>query len=130
MLNPVKVLARALMASVFISGGINQLRAPDALGPVVERAKATYGLDVPVSGRDLVAANGAGMVAGGAALALGVLPRTSALALAGLLIPTNVVGHAFWDAKDERSRMQHTSAFLANAAIVGGLLMVALDRKD
>ena len=129
MFNPVKVVARGLLASVFIGGGINQLKAPAALGPVVDGAKEKYGIDVPVQGKDLVTANGAGMVAAGSALALGIMPRTSALALAALLVPTNVVGYPFWEAQEPGDKMHQTSSFMANAAIVGGLLMVAMDRK-
>ncbi|GAA1391283.1 DoxX family protein [Luteococcus peritonei] len=129
MINPVKFVARGLLASVFIGGGMNQLKNPAALGPVVERAKEKYGVDLPVDGKDLVTANGAGMVAAGTAMALGIMPRTSALALAGLLVPTNVVGHPFWEQTDPGKKMHESSSFMANAAIIGGLLMVAMDRR-
>ena len=73
--------------------------------------------------------NGIGMTAAGSALALGVFPRTSALALAGLLVPTTLVGQAFWKEEDERKRSARLSGALSNAAIIGGLLLVAARRR-
>lgn len=129
MMNPVTFVARGLLAAVFVGGGINQLKAPAALGPMVDAAKDTYGVNVPVSGQDLVKLNGAGMFVAGTGMALGVLPRLSALSLAGMLIPTTVVGHAFWKVDDPGAKQHQMSAFMANAGVLGGLLMVAADRS-
>jgi uncharacterized membrane protein YphA (DoxX/SURF4 family) len=63
-------------------------------------------------------------VVAGTALALGVLPRLSALALAGSLVPTTLAGHRFWEARDDAARSQQTIQFLKNAAMMGGLLMI------
>lgn len=106
MMNPVTFVARGLLAAVFVGGGMNQLKAPAALGPMVDAAKDTYGVNVPVSGQDLVKLNGAGM-----------------------LIPTTVVGHAFWKVDDPGAKQHQMSAFMANAGVLGGLLMVAADRS-
>ncbi len=129
MFNPVKFAARSLLASVFVVGGLNQLKNPAALGPVVDKAKEQYGVDVEIAGKDLVSANGVGMIAAGTAMALGIMPRTSALALIGMLVPTTVVGHPFWAAPSEAEKTKHLTGFASNAAVTGGLLLVALDPK-
>ena len=123
--NPLVFIARGLLSSVFVTGGLNQLKAPQALGPVVERAEEKYGLHLPVDGTDLVKLNGGGMVAAGATLALGILPKTSALTLAAMLVPTTLVGHAYWDQDDPGKRFEHRNGFYSNAAVLGGLLLVS-----
>ena len=50
-----------------------------------------------------------------------------ALALAALLQPTNVVGHAFWSMDDPRKAFVERNHFMSNVAITGGLLAVAAD---
>ena len=125
----VGVVARALMAPVFIRGGINQVKKAHRLAPSVDAALEEYGIEVPVGGEELVKLNGIGMAAAGGTLALGVFPRISALALAGLLVPTTMVGQAFWKEEDERKRSARLSGALSNAAIIGGLLLVAARRR-
>lgn len=129
MFNPAKFVARALLGAVFVNGGIGQLKAPEQLGSLVEGEVSSYGVDLPAAGKDLVTLNGVGMVAAGTAMGLGILPRTSALALAGMMAPTTVVGHPYWKQTDPGKRAQKRSAFLSNVAIIGGLMMVAMDRK-
>ena len=125
----VGAVARVLMAPVFIKGGINQVKKAHRLAPSVDAALEEYGIEVSVSGEELVKLNGIGMTVAGGALALGVFPRTSALALAGLLVPTTLVGQAFWKTQDERKRATKLSGALSNAAIIGGLLLVATRRR-
>ena len=72
----------------------------------------------------LVQFNGLVQVIAGTALALDVLPRLSALALAGSLVPTTLAGHRFWEENDDAARKQQTIQFLKNAAMMGGLLMI------
>jgi|tagenome__1003787_1003787.scaffolds.fasta_scaffold19147455_1 putative oxidoreductase len=49
-------------------------------------------------------------------LALGVLPRLSALALVASMVPTTLAGRAYWSLEDPAARM------------IGGLLFAVLDR--
>jgi len=125
----VGAVARVLMAPVFIKGGINQVKKAHQLAPSVDAALEEYGIEVSVSGEKLVKLNGIGMTAAGSALALGVFPRTSALTLAGLLVPTTIVGQAFWKTKEEGKREVRLSGALSNAAIIGGLLLVVARRR-
>ena len=125
----VGAVARILMAPVVIKGGINQVKKAHRLAPAVDAALEEYGIEVSASGEKLVKLNGIGMTVAGGALALGVFPRTSALTLAGLLVPTTIVGQAFWKEEDERKRSARLSGALSNAAIIGGLLLVAARRR-
>jgi uncharacterized membrane protein YphA (DoxX/SURF4 family) len=76
----------------------------------------------------MVRANGVVMVVAGASLGLGFLPRVSATVLAGSLVPTTVAGHAFWREDDPAARSRQQIQFLKNSAILGGLMMVMVDR--
>ena len=73
----VGAVARALMAPIFIRGGINQVKKAHRLAPSVDAALEEYGIEVSVSGEELVKLNGIGMTVTSGALALRVFPRTS-----------------------------------------------------
>ena len=129
MIGPANVLARGLLAGVFVVGGINQVKGAHLLADKVEAAKEEYGVVLDVAGEDLVRLNGAGMVLAGGALALGIAPRLSAAALIGLLVPTTIVGHPFWKIEDKAKRRTAVTGTLNNAAIIGGLMLVRARRK-
>jgi putative oxidoreductase len=118
--SPTRRLARPLLASMFVVGGYDTLRNPAGR---VEAVRAA-GLAEP---ERLVQVNGATMLVGGLALATNKLPRLSALALAGTLVPTTYVGHAFWRESDPSARAQQQIAFLKNVSMLGGLLLAAAD---
>ncbi len=69
--------------------------------------------------------NGGAMVVAGVALAAGVTPRLSAAVLAGLLVPTTLAGHAFWNESDPGPRAQQRIQFFKNLCMLGGLLEIA-----
>jgi hypothetical protein len=129
MIGPANVLARGLLAGVFVVGGINQVKGAHLLADKVEAAKEEYGVVLDVAGEDLVRLNGAGMALAGGALALGIAPRLSAAALIGLLVPTTIVGHPFWKIEDKAKRRTAVTGTLNNAAIIGGLMLVRARRK-
>ena len=129
MIGPANVLARGLLAGVFVVGGINQIKGAHLLADKVEAAKEEYGVVLDVAGEDLVRLNGAGMALAGGALALGIAPRLSAAALIGLLVPTTIVGHPFWKIEDKAKRRTAVAGTLNNAAIIGGLMLVRARRK-
>src|SRR5215213_7503273 len=119
-------LARPLLAGMFVYGGIDAYRNP---GSKVRRAETVapdvanlVGIDADTE--QLVQFNGLVQVVAGTTLALGILPRLSALALAGSLVPTTLAGHRFWEEEDDAARGQQTIQFLKNAAMLGGLLLV------
>ncbi len=116
-----RALARIALAGIFVSGGADAFRNPQPRAP---RA-ANLGLPNP---QLAVKANGAAMVAAGAALALGVKPKAAAAVLAGLLVPTTLAGHAFWNEGDERARRMQQTQFFKNLGLFGGALLVLAER--
>lgn len=126
----IRAIARPLLAAVFVAGGLDVLRNPEPRArvarPVVERMSSTVPL-LPSEPAAAVRANAFLHVTAGSMLALGILPRLSALALAGSLVPTTLGGHRFWEQADAGPRAQQRTHFLKNAAIFGGLLVTALD---
>jgi uncharacterized membrane protein YphA (DoxX/SURF4 family) len=127
----VRSFVRPAIAALFISGGVQALKAPpqhaDVAEPVVDPVAAELQrMGFNVDPRTLVVVNGAVQVGAGALLALGIMPRLAATALAGSLIPTTLAGHRFWETKDEERSEQRTH-FFKNLAILGGLASTALD---
>jgi putative oxidoreductase len=128
--NPVRSLARVLTGSTYALLGFDALRTP---GKRVEQAGPTLAavrraVPLPADDELVVRGNAAVQVAGGTLLALGVLPRLSALALAGSMVPTTVAGHAYWSHEDPAARAQHRIQFHKNLAMIGGLLFAVVDR--
>ena len=119
-MSPTRRLARPLLASMFVAGGLDALRQP---GPRVEAAR-NAGLSSPET---LVRSNSIAHVVGGLGLATSRMPRLSALVLAGSLVPTTYVGHPFWSEKDKDARKQQQVHFLKNLGLLGGLLLATAD---
>jgi len=117
-MRPLAVLARPMLSSMFIAGGLDAARNP------AHRTAAAEKLGVPQP-ELAVRVNGAAMVLGGAALALGYKPRRSALLLAATLVPTTYAGHAFWEQDDPAQKQMHQIHFLKNVGLLGGLLLAA-----
>lgn len=129
-------LARPLLASIFIYGGVNALRQAEGHAEVAKPLlDKTLGQQqdklpdqLPTDPVTLVKIDAAVKIAAGSALALGKFPRLSALALVGSLVPTTAAGHAFWEAKDA-DKQEQIFHFLKNAGLVGGLLIAAADTE-
>ena len=133
----VRRIARPLLASSFVYGGIDTLRNPQSrvpgAAPVVDQiaAKADQQLPVQVP-RDVeqwIKIDAGVKVAAGSLLALGRLPRLSALALSASIIPTTLAGHRFWEHDDPKERFGQTAHFLKNLSMLGGLLIAAVDTE-
>ncbi len=125
-----RTIARPMLASMFVYGGVNALRNAPAMapkaGPVADLLRKVAP-DVKVSDANLVRINGAIHVTAGTALATGHVPRLAAFVLAGTLVPTTAVGHPFWNHGDTAARQNQTIHFLKNVSMIGGLLMATLD---
>jgi putative oxidoreductase len=125
----VRRLAGPLLAGIFISGGLDVLQRPEPRAKLAEPVVRQVAAIVPGSPsdpQDAVRLNALTHVIAGSALALGILPRISALVLAGSIVPTTFGGHRFWELEDAGARAQQRTHFLKNAAIFGGLLVTAL----
>ncbi len=125
----IRTLARSLLASIFVFGGVSALRKSSKLAPVAEQVAdpIAQAAGVDASTEQLVKVNAGVQVAGGALLALGIASRPAALALGATLIPTTLAGHRFWETTDEVEKELDTIGFLKNASILGGLVFAALD---
>jgi uncharacterized membrane protein YphA (DoxX/SURF4 family) len=124
-------LARPLLASPFILGGIETLRNP---APRVEKAeevgpKVAAPLGLPTDPEQLVKINAAVQIVGGLLLALGRFRRLAAIALAASLVPTTQAGHAFWKATDPAEKGRQQMQFTKNLGLLGGLILEAMDTE-
>lgn len=119
-----------MLASIFVAQGLETLQHPELVAnraePVVKRMADVIPA-IPGESEQAVRINGAIQVAAGTMLGLGWFPRTSALALAGTLVPTTIAGHPFWTEKDPAARKQQRIHFLKNVSMLGGLLIAAVD---
>lgn len=122
-------VARPLLASMFIVGGIDSIRHPDAKAKKADKVGRSIAevVGLPDDPVTLVRLNGAVQVAGGVLLAANKLPRLASLALAGSLVPTTLAGHPFWEEVDENAKKQQRTQFLKNMGMLGGLLLSATD---
>ena len=124
-------LARPLLSSIFVVGGADALRNPPTTAPVVDAVTPPAAAQVPwleaMETEQVVRVNAGVQVAAGALLAIGRIPRISALALAATLVPTTA-GHRFWE-HDGPLRAQHQAHFFKNVSLFGGLLLAALDTE-
>lgn len=133
MFNPLRTVARQMLASMFIIDGIDALQNAEArartaekiVDPLSEQVPALEALDAP----EAVRLTGAVQVAGGALLALGKLPRLASAALAATLVPITVAAHRFWEEDDPEARAQQQAHFFKNVSMLGGLLLGVLDTE-
>lgn len=125
-----RTVARPLLASMFLYGGVNALRNAKTMAPKAEPvADLIHRVrpDLQVAPADLVRINGAVHVAAATAVATGHVPRLSSFVLASSLVPTTVQGHQFWNESDPAARKNQLIHFLKNLSMIGGLLMATLD---
>ncbi len=133
----VRRLARPLLASIFIYGGIGALRDvqghAQAAKPLVDKAtgpvKDSLPEEVPTDPETLVRIDGAIKVGAGVLLALGKFPRLSSLLLSCSLIPTTLSTHAFWEIDDPEQRAAQQIHFVKNLGLLGGLWIAAVDTE-
>ena len=128
-------IARPMLAAVFVSGGIEQLRNPkprmQAAEPVIDmtigKVEDKLPDEVPTDAESLVKIDAAVKIGAGLALALNKFPRLAALLLAGSLIPTTAAGHRFWECEDPQERAAQRNLFFKNVGLLGGLMIAAGD---
>lgn len=125
----VRAIARPLLASTFVMGGLDAVRHPDGKAPAADRVVGELTQKIPgvSSTRQVVQVDGAVKVIAGTLLACGKLPRLSAFALAASLVPTTVAGHRFWEKQDPAVRAADRLHFAKNASMLGGLLLAVVD---
>jgi putative oxidoreductase len=133
-----RLLARPMLASMFVVGGINALKDSEAAAerakPVTDAAlplahKVAPNAPIPDDPKTLVRINAGVQIAAGLALATGRMPRLSSLALAATLVPTTAAGHRFWEEKDPARKSEQRIHFFKNVSALGGLMIAAVDTE-
>lgn len=137
----VRLLARPMLAAIFVVEGFKSMKDPDRLAPsaaglrdrllpTVKQAVPKQLADrIPEDARTLVRINGGIQAIAGLGLATGRMPRLSAALVAGTLLPTTLAGHSFWDEDDPAQRTGQRIHFLKNVGLTGGLLLAAVDTE-
>jgi putative oxidoreductase len=126
----VRRLARPLLATPLIQTGLDAARHP---GPQAELARpvldrVTVPLKLPQDPIQVVRIAGAVTATAGVFLALGKLPRLSALAIV-VAAPAVQNTQPFWKEKDPELRRHQRTAFLKNLGLLGGTLLAAVDTE-
>jgi uncharacterized membrane protein YphA (DoxX/SURF4 family) len=128
----VRSLARPMSGQIFVSGGVDVLRHPgpraEVAGPLLDRVREIAPF-LPGDRVALVRGNAAVQVVAGALLAAGRVPRLAALVLASSLVPTTIGGHPYWRVPGAEQRSQQRTQVQKNLAILGGLLLAAVDTE-
>lgn len=133
-----RLIARPMLASMFIVGGVNALKNTEAVAqrakPVTDKVvpmlqKVAPGAPIPTDPKTLVRVNAGVHILGGLALATGRAPRLSALALAASIVPTTMAGHPYWEEGDPAVRANQRVHFFKNVSMLGGLLIAGVDTE-
>ncbi len=131
-------LARPMLASMFVAGGVNSLRnrewaaqqakpVTDKLVPMAQSAMPNVSL--PKDPQTWVRINSGVHIAAGLALATNRAPRLSSFALAATLVPTTVAGHRFWEESDPMMKADQQTHFFKNVSMLGGLILASVDTE-
>ena len=126
----VRRIARPLLASTWIYGGAEALRNPTPKVPDAADVAPPIAARIPYLPQDpeqLVKINAGIQLGAGSLLALGKLPRLSALALTGSAVLTTAAGHRFWEERDPGKRAEQQYEFAQNMGLLGGLLLATVD---
>lgn len=131
----VRRLARPMLATAFIQIGLDSLRHPvptvEAARPVLAplTAKISEATGLPDDPERIVRASGALMAGSATLLALGKLPRLSALLVTVSLLPTACATALFWREQDPVLKREQRRKALANLGLIGGALLAAVDTQ-
>ena len=133
-----RLLARPMLATIFVVGGTNALRKTEAHAEkarkVTDRVvplaqQVAPNAPIPTDPATLVRINAGAQILAAAALATGRAPRISATVLAASLVPTTLAGHAFWNETDPQAKNAQRLQFYKNTSVLGGLLLAAVDTE-
>lgn len=131
-MNFIRVIARPLLASVFITDAIDALRHPDTHAEKLRPLESTIDKAgeavpaIPTNLRSLVRIHAGLTLGAGVLFALGKAPRTSATILALASAPAAAAAHPL---RTKEQRAANLSPLLGKAAAIAGLTFAATDRK-
>ena len=128
----IRILGRGMIAALFLVAGVDVLRRPEPRAEVAHDALETVRSAVRAVPDDITAvrANAAVQLLAATLLTFGKAPRAAAAVLAASLVPTTLVGHAFWTFDDPAQSAQQRAHFAKNLAILGGLILAALPPEE
>ena len=118
-----RLIARPMLASMFVVGGVNALKNADKLAGKAARVtdspdpagqEGRADAPIPEDPVTLVRINAAVQLAAAAALATGRAPRLASAVLAASLVPTTLAGHRFWEESDPAQRKHQQLHFFKN----------------
>ncbi|QGH68868.1 DoxX family membrane protein [Pseudactinotalea sp. HY158] len=142
-MSPLRMLARPLLAAVFIRDAAHALRHPDehvarlrrfeeAAEPTLEKVSARVPDKVtdklpslPSNLRMLARVHGGIMLAAGVCLAIGKAPRTSAAVLAATALPPALVNHPV---RTRADRKENLGELMTRLGLIAGLFYATQDR--
>ncbi len=133
-----RLLARPMLASIFVMGGVNALKNADAHAvkaqPITDKVvplaqRAVPQAPIPTNATTLVRVNAGLQIVAAAALATGRAPRLASMTLAASLVPTTLAGHRYWEETDPTARGDHRVHFFKNVSLLGGLLLAGVDTE-
>lgn len=131
----IRRVARPLLAAPMIQNGLDAARHPtprlETAGPVLDKvipllAKAPGPVRLPSDRITVIRAAGGITAGAGVLLALGKLPRLSAVAIA-ITAPVVQPDSPFWVEKDPETRRAKRTLFLKNLGLLGGTLLASVD---
>lgn len=129
----VRRLARPLLGSMFVLGGLDEARNPHEKRPaavgVVQFVREKTSVAIPDDTATVVRIDGVVKLLAGVALSLGKAPRLAAAVLSASLVPTTLAAHSFWKIDDEGDRALQKQEFFKNASMLGGLLLAVVDTQ-
>ncbi len=117
----IRTVTHLLLSGIYIINGWGAFSKPGGRPKLV----AAAGIPRP---EQAVVLNAAVMIVAGLLLSLGITPRLTAALLLGSMIPTTLVGHAFWKEEPGPQRQNQETQFLKNLSMIGGLLMVLTEK--
>lgn len=137
-MTPIRLLARPLLASMFVYGGVNALKnaeghaekakkVTDRIGELAGRVAPQA--PIPTDAVTLVRINAAAQILAGVAVATGRAPRLGGTLLAASLVPTTLAGHRFWEETDPQTRATQKINFFKNLSMLGGVLLASVDTE-
>ncbi|HEY1059245.1 MAG TPA: DoxX family protein [Limnobacter sp.] len=115
--NPLAVLARILLALMFVLAGFDKLTHFEGTVGFIGSA----GLPVP---EVLAAITLTVEIVGGLALITGIQARLAGFVLAGFTLLASITFHNFWAVPADQAYVQQL-LFMKNISVAGGLLLVA-----
>lgn len=128
----IRIIARPLLASVFIADAVDALRNPDEhaekLEPfdnAIDRARQTLPA-LPGNNRTLVRIHAGITLGAGLLFSVGKAPRTTATILACCTAPAAILSHPI---KTRQQRQHNLPSLLAKTAAIAGLTFAAADRQ-